>query len=77
MELADNGDTLAHLKEIERLNQRSIRNLDSAEERFYLQNKHPRLFLYMWHVAKGMEYLSQLKVNILSKLRVLTVLNVL
>lgn len=62
MELAENGDMLIHLKEIERTNQRTIRNLDSSEEKFYLENRHSCLFMYMWHVAKGMEYLSQLKV---------------
>ncbi|XP_045165032.2 myoblast growth factor receptor egl-15-like [Mercenaria mercenaria] len=62
MELAENGDMLAHLKDIERSSHRTIRNLDSSEEKFFLENKHPILFLYMWHVAKGMAYLSDIKV---------------
>ena len=62
MELAENGDLLFNLKDIERSDLTTIRNLDSSEERFYLIQRHPRLFLYMWHVAKGMEYLSNMKV---------------
>lgn len=62
MELAENGDLLAHLKDTEQTNHRTIQNLDSSEERFYLQNKHPLLFSYMWNVAKGMEYLTNMKV---------------
>ncbi|XP_060589954.1 fibroblast growth factor receptor 2-like isoform X1 [Ruditapes philippinarum] len=62
MELAENGDLLGHLKEIEKSNHRTIRNMDSSEEKFYFMNRHPRLFVYMWHIAKGMEYLSNMKV---------------
>ena len=62
LEYADNGDLLAHLKQIEQTNSKVIQNLDSSEWKMYLQNTHPRLFLYMWHIAKGMEYLSRLKV---------------
>ena len=64
LEFADNGDLLAHLKQLDRSNSKVIQNLDSSEWKAYLQKSHPRVFLYMWHIAKGMEYLSRLKVKI-------------
>ena len=61
IEFADNGDLLAHLKWLDQINSKVIQNLDSSEWKAYLQNTQPRLFLYMWHIAKGMEFLSRLK----------------
>ncbi|XP_060603014.1 fibroblast growth factor receptor 4-like isoform X2 [Ruditapes philippinarum] len=62
LEFADNGDLLAHLKWLDQINSKVIQNLDSSEWKAYLQNTQPRLFLYMWHIAKGMEFLSRLKI---------------
>ena len=62
MELAECGDLHAYLKSLEALHQREIDGMDTSEHKSYLLSKHPQLFVFMWSVSKGMEYLARLKV---------------
>ena len=62
MELAEFGDLHAYLNSLETLHQREIDGMDVSEHKSYLLSKHPQLFVFMWSVSKGLEYLARLKV---------------
>ncbi|XP_045166086.2 fibroblast growth factor receptor-like [Mercenaria mercenaria] len=62
MELAEDGDLRNYLRTYYEANRTVIQNLDSSEERSYLVTQCSRLYVFMWQIAKGMEYLSSLKI---------------
>ncbi|XP_045165193.2 fibroblast growth factor receptor 2-like [Mercenaria mercenaria] len=62
MELAEDGDLRKYLREHYEANRTVIQNLDSSEEKSYLLSQCSRLYIFMWQIAKGMEYLNSLKI---------------
>ena len=62
MELAEDGDLKDYLSSYYEENRSVIQNLDLSEEKSFLWAQCSRLFIFMWHIAKGMAYLSSLKV---------------
>ena len=62
MELAELGDLHSYLRKLELTHRKEIDGMDTSEHATYLLSKHPQLFVFMWSVSKGMEYLTRLKV---------------
>ncbi|XP_060600914.1 fibroblast growth factor receptor 1-like [Ruditapes philippinarum] len=62
MELAEDGDLKNFLRTYYEANRTVIQNLDCSEEKSYLWSQCSRLYMFMWHIAKGMAYLSSLKI---------------
>ena len=63
MELAEDGDLKNYLRSYYEANRSVILNLDCSEEKSFLWAQCSQLYIFMWHIAKGMAYLSSLKVN--------------